>query len=237
MADVESRSSYNVWSSRAEEKDQERQKREGWLKMVHQEIVETWGETIASDGKASTKGVIGEMINKFKTSLPLSIRNLYKDYTRQLKGAPSSITTINDDRSFQSGLTSVSSTGTDSSNPTDDTAPINSSNPTDENAPIDSSNQIDDTAPVDISNLTDDTAPIDRSTNTSSDGGETLSDNVCAMDTDAYDGTDIESSSIFGGGVQRAEPTNQRQTSPKPWLTQRSGAPCSMIRANAIVLQ
>lgn len=110
----------------------------------------------------------------------------------------------------------MSSTGTDSSNPTDDTAPINSSNPTDENAPIDSSNQIDDTAPVDISNLTDDTAPIDRSTNTSSDGGETLSDNVCAMDTDAYDGTDIESSSIFGGGVQRAEPTNQRQTSPKP---------------------
>jgi hypothetical protein len=194
MADVESRSSYNVWSSRAEEKDQERQKREGWLKMVHQEIVETWGETIASDGKASTKGVIGEIINKFKTSLPLSIRNLYKDYTRQLKGAPSSITTINDDRSFQSGLTSVSSTGTDSSNPTDDTAPINSSNPTDDTAPIDSSNPTDDTSPIDISNLTDDTAPIDKNTNTSSDGGETLSDNACAMDTNAYDGTDIDSS-------------------------------------------
>jgi hypothetical protein len=52
MADVDSQ------PSPAEEKQQEMQNREGWLKMVRQEINETQEETIARNGTASTKGVI-----------------------------------------------------------------------------------------------------------------------------------------------------------------------------------
>jgi hypothetical protein len=60
---------------------------------------------------------------------------------------------------------------------------------------------------------------------TTSDGGE-LSDSVGAMDTNVSDGADLESSSsLGGGGVQRAHQMNQRQTGLNPCQTQIIGAP------------
>jgi hypothetical protein len=56
---------------------QDKQNRAGWLKMVHQEIVETREEALASNKTASTKCIIQDIINKFKTSLPWLSRHVY----------------------------------------------------------------------------------------------------------------------------------------------------------------
>jgi hypothetical protein len=44
---------------------QQKQKLAGWFKMVHQEIVETQDEAMASDRTASNRGITGQIINKF----------------------------------------------------------------------------------------------------------------------------------------------------------------------------
>jgi hypothetical protein len=71
----------------AAENKREWQNREGWLKMVHQEIQGRHNELFESNDAASTKGVIKEIVNKFKTSLPYLNRNGYNYYVRQQKGS------------------------------------------------------------------------------------------------------------------------------------------------------
>jgi hypothetical protein len=56
---------------------QEKQNCAGWLKMVHPEIVATREEDLASNKAASTKGIIQDIINEFKTSLPWLSQHVY----------------------------------------------------------------------------------------------------------------------------------------------------------------
>jgi hypothetical protein len=57
-------------SDRIAENKRERAKRDGWLKMVHHEILVKQNELFEMNGDASTIGVIKEIINKSKTLLP-----------------------------------------------------------------------------------------------------------------------------------------------------------------------
>jgi hypothetical protein len=76
--------------------------------MVHQEIIDRHNELLKSNGAASIKGVITEIVNTFKTNLPWLNINGYTYYVRQQKEAPDTIMTNNDDQctSNLSGLTS-----------------------------------------------------------------------------------------------------------------------------------
>jgi hypothetical protein len=86
-------------ADRAAEKKREQQNREGWLKMVEQDIMVGQNELLKRNDVASTKGVITEIVNKFETSLPWLVRNGYNYYVQQQKGATDTIMTNNDDQS------------------------------------------------------------------------------------------------------------------------------------------
>jgi hypothetical protein len=100
-------SSSGAASSNSEAKRLERTMHEGWLKMIHKDIQQQKAEDETSSGVMNTRGVISEMILKFKTSLPWLICNAYNYYSRQATLTPKTVITINHALLSQvSGLTS-----------------------------------------------------------------------------------------------------------------------------------
>jgi hypothetical protein len=80
----------------------DRQIREGWLKMINQEIEQNHAES----GASTRHGIRNEIILKFQTSLPWLNRNGYTTcYIRHQKNAPDVITHDDHSTSTVSGLT------------------------------------------------------------------------------------------------------------------------------------
>jgi hypothetical protein len=167
-----------VHPNKRTEKRHESIKRESWLKMLHEEIVDQQQKVLMSHGAWHVKGTITDIIKKFKVGLPWLNFNAYHYCVQQLKGRPYVVTkTDMNSVSNVSGLTTMS--------------PVTNVNKTDAN---NDANDVD--------------ADEADSSNINANGIDGLSDNVSfdatnTMDTNVSHAMDLELSLSLGGGATK----------------------------------